>query len=127
MGDGTTMLKEGDIIELKEGHDVYAEVPMHFLYINKRGVFDETAMGHIRIGGELNYFAGRYVVYKTATDGGGLGHGAGDFYPNGHHVFCEKLDNPKLRVNFYQTGSFTAMIPYIDPVGVAVRSWKDVS
>ena len=34
---GMAKLTEGDIIEIKEGHEVYAHVPMHFLYSNKKG------------------------------------------------------------------------------------------
>lgn len=81
-------LTEGDIIEIKEGHEVYAHVPMHFLYSNKKGSF-KTDRGHVKIAGELSYLAGKYVVYKTSIDGGGTGHGPHDVYPDGHHVFCE--------------------------------------
>ena len=55
----SSMLEEGDIIELKEGMRVYAEVPEHFLYTNRRGVFDKTAHGEIEIAGHLGHFAGR--------------------------------------------------------------------
>ena len=30
---------------------------------------------------------GRYVVVKTAFEGGGTGHGPDDAYPDGHHVY----------------------------------------
>ena len=117
------MLEEGDIIELKEGMRVYAEVPEHFLYSNRRGVFDKTARGEIEIQGHLSHFAGRYVVYKTATDGGGHGHGPHDVYPDGHHVFAEKLDIPSVRVDFYQTGCFTAMLPKLKAIKKATLAW----
>lgn len=119
------MLQEGDIIELQEGHKVYATVPMHFLYYNKRGVFDQTAKGDVVIGGELAYLAGRYVVYKTSHDGGGTGHGPNDVYPSGHHVFAERLDDPSVKVDFYQSGCFTAMLPDLKAVGKAVRKWAE--
>ena len=119
------MLQEGDIIELHEGHKVYATVPMHFLYSNKRRVFDQTAKGAVVIGGELAYLAGRYVVYKTSHDGGGTGHGPHDVYPDGHHVFAERLDDPSVKVDFYQSGSFTAMLPDLQAVGRAVRRWAE--
>ncbi len=119
------MLEEGDIIELKEGMRVYAEVPEHFLYTNRRGVFDKTAHGEIEIAGHLGHFAGRYVVYKTAMDGGGTGHGAHDVYPDGHHVFAEKLDNPSVMVDFYQSGCFTAMLPKLKAIKKATRSWVE--
>jgi hypothetical protein len=57
---------------------------------------------------------GEFVVTKTNSDGGGIAmfH---DEYPDGHHVFCKKLkdsnfDENGIEVDFYQTGSFTAMI-----------------
>jgi hypothetical protein len=62
--------------------------------------------------------AGLYVVKKTACEGETLP-GSRDPYPNGHHVFCYKQDTPSLKVDFYQTGCFTAMIYErdISPVG----------
>lgn len=119
------MLKEGDIIEIIEGDRVYATVPQHFLYTNRRGVFDKFAHGEVRVAGDMAYLAGRYVVYKTSHDGGGTGHGSHDVYPSGHHVFCEKLDNRKRKVDFYQTGCFTCMIPDREPVGKATRQWTE--
>lgn len=123
------LLKVGDVIQLKLGHKIYADVPEHFVYSNKRGSFKLTHT-NITIGGETSYFAGRYVVVKTKRDGGGTGHGPGDVYPDGHHVFCEAMDNPDLPiVDFYQTGSFTAMIENIEPIGTAEqkvikKEWK---
>jgi hypothetical protein len=119
------MLKEGDIIEIKKGMTVYAEVPLHFLYSNRKGVFDKKDRGDIKIDGQLAYLAGRYVVYKTCTDGGGMGHGPGDIYPDGHHVFCEKLENREHKVDFYQTGCFTVMYPDIKRVGRAEKAWME--
>lgn len=117
-------LQEGDVIELKEGHEVYANVPSHFVYANRRGNFEMTN-SKVKIGGELDYLAGRYIVTKTAMEGGGQGgHGPHDVYPNGHRVYCVSVDNdPKQEVNFYQSGAFTAMITDIKPVGKAVRTW----
>jgi len=116
------MLKEGDIIELKEGHTVYADIPEHFVYGNRKGSFKLTH-NDVCIGGELIYLAGRYVVYKTSYDGGGTGHGPHDIYPDGHHVFCERLDDRKVKVDFYQSGCFTAMIKDIGPISRASRQW----
>lgn len=118
------MLKEGDIIELLDGHKVYATVPEHFLYSNCKGSFKPTK-GDVVIHGELSYLAGRYAVYKTSYDGGGTGHGPGDVYPSGHHVFAERLDDPSVKVDFYQSGSFTAMLPDLKAVGKAVRKWTE--
>lgn len=118
------MLQEGDIIELKEGHKIYAEVPEHFVFSNRKGSFQLT-YHDVEIGGDFSYLAGRYVVYKTAYDGGGTGHGQYDTYPDGHHVFCERLDDRSVKVDFYQSGCFTAMIREITPVGHATRKWVD--
>ena len=120
------LLREGDVIELEVGHNVYADVPKHFLYSNYKGDFT-LARGDVEIGGELAYLAGRYAVCRTATDGGGTGStmsGASDHYPDGHHVYCERFDDPEVKVDFYQTGCFTAMIPPedIQSVGKAVRN-----
>lgn len=115
-------LQEGDVIELFDGHRVYADVPEHFIYANRKGRFS-LAHGLITIGGEFSYFAGRYVVTKTTMDGGGTGHGPHDVYPNGHHVFCENVDDRSRKVDFYQSGSFTAMIQEIKPVGRATLRW----
>lgn len=111
------------MIDLCAGHRVYADVPEHFAFINCRGVFDKLAHTDVLIGGELAYLAGRYIVYKTFMGGGGTGMGPHDVFPDGHHVFCERADNPLIRVDFYQTGCFTAMIRDITPVGRAERRW----
>lgn len=116
-----SLLEEGDVIELKKGHMVYADVPEHFVFSNKRGCFELTHHD-VMIGGDFDYLVGRYVVYKTVEDGGSDGR---DPYPDGHHVFCERLKDG-VRVDFYQTGCFTAMIEDIKPVGKATRSkWQE--
>ena len=120
------LLQEGDVIELERGHDVYADVPEHFVYANRKGVFDKLTHHEVNIGGDFAHLAGRYVVYKISRDGGGTGMGSHDVYPDGHHVFCERLSDG-VRVDFYQTGAFTAMIENIEPVGKAERSkWQEV-
>lgn len=118
------MLKEGDIIELKAGHKVYADIPEHFVFSNRKGSFNLTHHD-ITLGGEFAYLEGRYVVYKTANDGGGTGHGPHDVYPDGHHVYCERLDDRTVKVDFYQSGSFTAVIPDLQSVGRAERHWVE--
>jgi hypothetical protein len=120
-------LQEGDIIDLSAGMGfvVYADIPEHFAYENRKGSFT-IVHNEARIDGQLAYLAGRYVVYKTVKDGGGPGGmGEGVPYPDGHHVFCERLDNQRVKVDFYQSGCFTAMIgrDEIQPVGKAVRRW----
>lgn len=118
------MLQEGDIIELQEGHRICATVPEHFVYRNRVGSF-QMVRDAVMIGGELAYLAGRYVVYKTHYGGGGTAHGPHDVYPDGHHVFAERLDDPNVKVDFYQSGCFTAMLPDLRAVGRAVRKWVE--
>ena len=127
------MLKEGDIIEIVKGHRFYTKLPEHFVYADRIGCFTrlsqtEVVAGETKNGLDTNFYCGRYVVTKTATDGGGTGHGANDVYPNGHHVWCKKLKEKGLvfvystatvNIEFYQSGHFTAMIKDIEPVGKA--------
>jgi hypothetical protein len=116
------LLQAGDVIELKAGHKVYAEIPKHFAYANRKGDFSLTR-AEAQIGGELAYLAGLYIVTHVASDGGGTGMGPHDVYPDGHHVHCERTSD-RLKVDFYQTGCFTAMIPEIEPVGKAELKWE---
>jgi hypothetical protein len=118
------LLKEGDVIELKPRHRVYADVEERFVYENTPKSRNLTHTD-VEIGGERDQtnLAGRYIVIKTNHEGGGTGMGPHDVYPDGHHVFCQKVDDPTVRVDFYQTGSFTAMIPEIKPVGKATCKW----
>jgi hypothetical protein len=115
------MLQVGDVFGLTEGQSVYATVPQRFLFLNRQGVFDKTAKGQVLIGGNLAYLAGRYVVYETKLEGGGASPDGG--FSDGHHVFAEQLDNPDVKVDFYQSGDFSAMLPDIVPLGTAVRKW----
>lgn len=117
------MLQEGDVIELKAGMKVYANIPEHFVYGNRKGSFSLTHHDVI-LGGEFEYLCGKYIVYKTTFDGGGTGHGINDVYPDGHHVFCMKADDENIKVDFYQSGCFTAMIENIEPVGKATLKWS---
>lgn len=115
------MLKEGDVVDIRGTHTVYADVPKHFLYSNCLGDFSLDRSDVLV--SDVPWLAGRYVVTKTATDGGGTGHGPGDIYPDGHHVFCESVDG-KFKLDFYQSGSFTAMIREIEPIGRAKIKWE---
>lgn len=118
------LLKEGDIIELKKGHKVYASIPEKFVFENtpksKKLTQTEVTIGEDRKGFNTDYLAGRYGVVKTTMEGGGTGMGPHDVFPDGHHVTCRKmLRNGKFgeSVSFFQTGCFTAMIEEIEPVG----------
>ena len=113
----TPVLERGDIIELGEDHKVYAKVPEHFLYENRRGVWDLTE-SDIYLRGHFAHMQGKYIVTSTASKGGGQGHGRHDVYPDGHNVECVS-ECGKYEVSFYQTGAFTAMITHITPIGKA--------
>ncbi len=104
------LLQEGDVIELTEGHTVYMMVPQCLVYANKP---DSWALVHheVSISGTFSFLARRYIVYKAYGD-------------DGHHVHCEAIDYPALRIDFYQSGSYTAMIKDIAPIGNAVRQWQ---
>ena len=118
------MLQEGDIIELVAGDKVYADIPEHFVYHNRRGSFTLTHHDVV-LSGEFTYLLGKYVVTKTAMEGGGCGHGPHDVYPDGHHVFCTSVDG-KHKVDFYQSGCFTAMLPNKTAIGKATLTWVAV-
>lgn len=120
-----TLLQEGQIFEIKEGDTVYADVPKHFLYDNKKGVWDLTHAA-ITVEGEFSYMKGRYIVTKTLEDGGGEGHGRHDVYPNGHHVFCQSLDIKEvIKLDFYQSGCFSATIENREPTGRGTLTWTE--
>lgn len=67
---------------------------------------------------DSSIYAGEYMVEYVSFGGGGVqGTPSGyETYAHGWRVFCVKLDNPSIRVNFYQTSSFTATIPDICPI-----------
>lgn len=120
------LLDEGDIIKLTSG-TVLATVPKHFLYYNYNGVFDEFDHGEVNLK-DMRYLQGRYVVYKTEMEEGGCGvhdlhRMCGDL---AYHVFCEKMDDSKRRIDFYQTGDCTAMIFDLEPIGKTELSYKRV-
>jgi hypothetical protein len=100
------LLREGDVIKITEKH-------LQTIY---RSICP------------ISRFIGKYVVYKTTFDGGGCGHGPHDIYPNGHHVFCKKLGDNKIQIDFYQDGCFTGLLPpsQIKPIGKAIQYWKEV-
>ncbi len=73
---------------------------------------------------QFTYLIGTYIVINTSEDGGGPSGGMrNESYPNGHHVTCVKSDNNKIKISFYQTGCFTAMIKEIKPIGKAKATW----
>jgi len=70
---------------------------------------------------DTSIYAGEYIVDRVFCNGGGTQScmsGGFESWPDGWHVFCTKQDDPSIKVDFYQTGSFTAMIPDITPINV---------
>lgn len=115
------LLAPGDIIELPLGVVVNATVPKHFLYSNHKGDFT-LDHGQVCIQTELEYLSGTYVVYKTKKEDGGKDH-VGQRYADGHHIFCEKLDNRSIKVDFYETGDLMPKVKHIKKCGKAVLQW----
>ncbi len=127
------LLTEGDIIKLEKGHNVYVDLPKHCFYSNKVGCFEiaheNIEVGSKPLGFDTAFLEGKYIVVKTVCDGGGTAHGPHDVFPNGHHVYCEKMVDSldyKIKVDFYQTGSFTAMIEHIKPIGKGELTYKEI-
>lgn len=116
------LLQEGDVIEICVGHMIYAYVPKHFVYDNHKGDFGLT-YHEVKINNQLDYLAGRYIVTQVGLSGGG--HDRDGYMPDGHCVKCVKVDDGS-KIGFYQTGSFSAMIEDIDPVGKAELTYKEI-
>ena len=116
MNDG--LLEPGDVIELKAGHQVYATVMWKFANRKDRERYHKDVdVGDYKLAGE--YVVDRVAFEGGSTDGGMNGH---DDYPDGHHVYCKRLEDQTIEVDFYQNGCFTAMIKKIKPVGKATRT-----
>ena len=115
------MLKKGDVIRLEKGMKVYAHIPAAMVYTNSKSI--KLCRRDVEISDKFNWLTGDYIVYKTAIDGGGSGHGEHDVFPKGHHVYCVSVEDESLMVDFYQSGEFTAMIKDIKPIGRAKQKW----
>jgi hypothetical protein len=104
-------LKRNDLVRIRAGHRVYADVPKHFVYENRYGDFSlahtDVTVGEHKSEGcpefNTNHLLGHYRVVARAKDG--------------HHVFCERVISDEyetipryLLIDFYQSGSFTAVI-----------------
>jgi len=91
------MLVSGDIIRIEKHHllNITGEVPL-----------DPHAPKGI---------SGLFVVVKTSMSGGGMNFDGP--YPNGHRVYCEKINDKDIKVDFYQSGCFIVMIEDIEPIG----------
>jgi len=51
---------------------------------------------------DTSIFIGEYRVYKAYMESAEM------FGTEGWHVFCEKVDDPNVKVNFFQSGDFAA-------------------
>lgn len=173
----TTLLKEGDVVNLTSGMRVYAKIPSKFVYTNAKLsssdnltttdlIIDEKYVNNgevnenikkiataivnafrlecvdISLESSLNFVnsnikkpskefftieSGEFLVIKTENTGGG--NSGNDYYPDGHRVYCKRLNNgffdeKGTEVNFYQTGGFTAMIENITPIRQMKMSFK---
>lgn len=112
------MLTEGDVIELTTGDTVYTEIVVG----NDESGGQRFVQRCVTLEDQFNYLVGKYVVTKTTQDGGRGGHGLGDIYPDGHHVFCTSLDG-KYKVDFYQSGNFEARLTDKTAIGKAILTW----
>jgi hypothetical protein len=128
----------GDVITLKDGMKVYAPIPKMFVFSNRRDSMElyvhDIIVGHkytnISSKGKNHSFTfkgGDFLVINTNSEGGGYQHSPNG-HPNGHRVSCKRLvdgkyDPKQKTINFYQTGSFTAMIPKIKPVRKMVQTF----
>ena len=65
---------------------------------------------------DTSIFIGEYVVYDCKWDGGEEDLSADRSYEDGWHVFCKKVENPEICVDFYQTGCFINVINIISPL-----------
>lgn len=111
-------LKVGDIIYLDKEHVVYGKLKEKLVYSNKRNS-NKIIRTEVHLK-DFPIFCGKYVVVKTSFEGGDPD--PRDPYPNGHHVYCQKLSDG-LEVDFYQSGCFSAMIKNIDVIGRAKNKW----
>lgn len=116
-----TLLQVGDVFEIKDGMTVMTEVPNHLLYSNCVGDWT-THQGEAtpKAGTVFEYLADTYVVTQVAKDGGS----EREFYPDGHHVWAQSVNHERVKINFYQTGSFRNMHPDIPVIGKAkAQTW----
>lgn len=87
MSKKTPLLKVGDVIEIRSGHNVCL-TSVALKTFEEDLVLDATDYENV---------LGEYVVYKTAKEGGGTGHGPHDVYPDGWHVFARAVTKSSMR------------------------------
>lgn len=124
--DGIKLLDEGDIIELNEETEgtFYVEDRKQFLKDHDgKGIWVTDLHATFMIG-KMKWLHGKWVVYKTLLTGGS--NSSFNPHPCGHRVYCEKMDDSRVRINFYQTGGFTATICDIEPIGRAELTYQEI-
>lgn len=111
-------LSIGDIIEIQEGHEIYSDIPMHFLYENQKGNF-ETEHHYFKVEVDTLYYAGKYIVTGVDTK-------------ERTYIDCIKAaedeyfedSEVELRINFYLGSSGRhGTIEKIEPIGKAKLTW----
>lgn len=117
-------LQAGDVFETRAGEVVNALVPEHMVITNKRGSW-KVVRYVVKISQALDHLIGHFIVTKTEMDGGGTtGHGPDDVYPDGHHVWAQRADDPSITIDFYQSGWFMHKWDRMpEVVGHASRVW----
>lgn len=103
------LLEEGDVFDLTAHHKVYVDIQVK--YENRRS--PEIAHSLVHVKDHLE-FVGEFVVYKTVYEG--------RVPYRGYHVFAERLTDG-LKIDFYQSGGYTAVIPNVKVVRKMVRKW----
>lgn len=110
-----SQLQVGDIFELTES--------MVFYPIERRD--DGRWYRDLTDRRALPAYLGRYVVTNTNMTGGGTAHGPHDVYPDGWQVSARTLDGER-RIQFYQSGCFTAINRNVPVSGKAQCEWREV-
>jgi hypothetical protein len=119
------LLEAGDIIKLDRSYKVYATVPEHFVYSNRKGDFTLTR-SEILIARGVEYLVGRYVVTKVAVNM------TSDRFNDGWHVFCRKIleedETIEHKVDFYLESVLHAPInKKVEVVGKAEARWVETT
>jgi len=116
------LLQEGDVILIRKGMEVYTEIPQVLVYpLDEQDDPWKLVQEFVKVERHLSFLVGRYIVVKTTMDGGS--NQSLDYYPDGHHVHCVKVDNANIKISFYQTGCFNGIIKDIKPIGKAKLTW----
>lgn len=117
------LLKPGDVIEIKKGMKVYAGIPQKFVktFGSNRKTEAVITVGEVKTPIipsnhfpiaqnterlDTSIYEGKYMVYFAGMENS----------TNKYRIFCEKQDNSREILSFYQTGSASAKIKNIAPI-----------